>query len=117
MTVLLINLQRRKQTFTLDTQYFQKDAVRMTVVVTEERGSDGARFPRRVRRSLPTSLTLLAGERRGGLPDQILGVPSIKKAVAAKKLRAVRAKEEAAATTKAAKAEKPTKKKTKGADK
>ena len=81
--VTLINKTRKIKVFNLNHDYFRSKkwgAKRLTVVVVEEH-KDGGRFPREVRRNIVGSLTLLAGERREGLPAQIQAVPEIRKAI------------------------------------
>jgi hypothetical protein len=53
----------------------------MTFVVTDENPRTGERAGRLVMRKTPASLTLLAKERRAGLPIAILEVPEVKAAI------------------------------------
>jgi len=81
--VTLINKTRKMKVFNLDHPFFRSKkwgAKRMTVVVIEEH-KDGGSFPREVRRNITGSFTLLAGEKREGLPAQIQAVPEIRKAI------------------------------------
>ena len=80
MPVTLINKQNRMRVFNLDHPSFDSEASDVTVHVVEE-GRDGGRYPRRVRRRLCGSLTLLAKEKRHNLPDQVIKVPQIAKAI------------------------------------
>ncbi len=58
-------------------------------VVVEENPRTGERAPRRVRKKAPDSLTLLARERREGLRDSVLAVPTIQSAIARGHVRVV----------------------------
>jgi len=53
----------------------------MTVLVTDENPRTGERALRRVVKKVPASLTLLARERRAGLPDAVLCVPDVRAAI------------------------------------
>ena len=79
--VTLTNTSRRMKVYNLDHPFFRTSkwgARRMAVTVVEQH-RDGNRYPKVLKRSLPGSITLLAGESRKGLPDQIKAVPAIRK--------------------------------------
>lgn len=80
MPVTLINKQNRMRVFNLDHPSFDSEARHMTVHVVEE-GRDGGRYPRRVRKRVCGSLTLLAKEKKHNLPDQVIKVPQVAKAI------------------------------------
>lgn len=108
--VTLTNKSGRMRVYNLDHPFFRTKkwgARRMNVTVIEE-AKDGHRRPRILKRSMPGSLTLLAGESREGLPDQICAVAAIKKDIKAKRLVATKVKKDAA---KAKPVEKPAPKK------
>ena len=98
MPVTLINKQRRMRVFNLDHPSFDDSARQMTVNVMEE-ARDGGRYPRRVRKRVCGSLTLLAREKRHNLPDQIVKVPQIAKAIDEGTLSFLVVREEKPATT------------------
>ena len=50
-------------------------------MVVDENPRTGERAPRRVTRRAPGSLTLLARERRQGLPDSVLQVAEVRAAI------------------------------------
>jgi hypothetical protein len=54
----------------------------MTVVVVEETSRTGERAPKQVAKKAPASMTLLALERKTGLPTALLDVPDVKAAIA-----------------------------------
>ena len=60
-----------------------------TVVVVEENPRTEQFAPRRVGSKTPDSLTLLALERRTGLPDGILEVPEVQAAIARGRVRVI----------------------------
>lgn len=60
-----------------------------TAVVVEENPRTGQRAPRRVTRRTSSSLTLLALDRRSGLPTGILDVPEVQAAIARGRVRVV----------------------------
>lgn len=78
--ITLINKQKRMRVFNLDHPQFANCATTMNMTVVEE-ARDGRRLPRRIRKHVCGSLTLLAGEKRHGFPDQILKVPQIERAI------------------------------------
>jgi hypothetical protein len=86
--VTLINKSGRLRTYQLTTSFFssRKWGARRLEVRTIEHHRDGNRYARISRKSVPGALTLVAGESREGLPDQILAVPDVKAAVAAGEL-------------------------------
>ena len=97
--VTLVNKTKKIKVFNLDTPFFrhkQWGATRVTSIAFEEH-RDGRRLPREVHRSLPGSITLLAGESRKDLPDQIQAVPAIRKAISRGYLDVVKQKAAAVA--------------------
>ena len=113
MATTLINKQKRKRTFILDHPSFASQGRAMNMTMTQTT-RDGRKLPKRVKKWVPGSMTLLAGEKRHGLPDQIIKVPQIAKALAEKTLVFLRVKEDSAktdvattATTTKAKEKKP----------
>lgn len=66
-----------------------------TVVVLDANPRTGERAPRRVACRTPDSLTLLARERRAGLPAAVLAVPEVKAAIARGLVRVVEQKPDA----------------------
>ncbi len=100
--VTLVNKTRKIKVYNLDTPFFrhkQWGATRVTSTTFEEH-RDGRRLPREVHRSLPGSITLLAGESRKDLPDQIQAVPAIRKAISRGYLSVVKQKKEEAVAEK-----------------
>jgi hypothetical protein len=93
MPVTLESRVRQMQVFNLphDTYCRNGDCAcsDTAVVVVEENPRTGARAPRRVARKTPDSLTLLARERRAGLPTALLEVPEVKAAIARGRVRVV----------------------------
>ncbi len=98
MPITLINKLKRKQTFLLDSPAFAHEQRTMAVTVIEE-ARDGNRYPRRVQKKVPGAFTLLAGETRHGLPDQIVAVPGIKKAIDSGTVKFLKVNIEATTTT------------------
>lgn len=78
--VTLINKEKRMRVFNLDHPTFADRATIMNMIVVEE-ARDGRRLPRRIRKSVCGSLTLLPKEKKHGLPDQIIKVPQIDRAI------------------------------------
>jgi len=86
MPVTLENRLRQMQVFNLDHEaYCAGDrcaCTEVTAVVLDENPRTGERAPRRVTRRAPASLTLLARERRPGLPGSVLDLPEVRAAIA-----------------------------------
>jgi len=95
MATTLINKKKRKRTFILDHPFFDDQGRTMNMVVSHQT-RDGRLMPKRIRKRVPGSMTLLAGEKRHGLPDQIIKVPQIAKAIREKTLVFLRVREETA---------------------
>ncbi|HYM96989.1 MAG TPA: hypothetical protein VET26_06805 [Candidatus Sulfotelmatobacter sp.] len=93
MPVTLESRVRQMQVFNLphDTYCSDGDCAcsDTAVVVVEENPRTGERAPRRVARKTPDSLTLLARERREGLPTLLLDVPEVRAAIARGRVRVV----------------------------
>lgn len=102
--VTLINKTRKIKVYNLAHPFFRskKWGAKSTTIMVVEEHRDGTRHPRQLRRSITGSLTLLAGEKRTDLPDQIQAVPEIRKAL--KKGILVAVKQKAAEPAKTAKA-------------
>ena len=85
MSVTLENRLRQMQVFNLDHEAYCAGAEcacsEVTAVVVDENPRTGERAPRRVTRRAPGSLTLLAQERRQGLPDSVLQVAEVRAAI------------------------------------
>jgi len=99
--ITLINKQKRMRVFNLDHPTFDDCSSMMPLVVIEE-SRDGQRLPRRIRKKVCGSLTLTAGEKRHGFPDQIVKVPQIEQAIRAGTLQALKVGEVKPAATPAA---------------
>lgn len=102
--VTLINKSGKIKVYNLDHDSFRQKqwgARRMTLTVIEQH-RDGGRYPRQLRRNLAGSLTLLAGERREGLPPQIQAVPEIRKAIRKGVLECVKEKPQEAVAAESA---------------
>lgn len=92
MPVTLESRVRQMQVFNLPHGAYCKDDCACsdrTITVVAENPRTGARAPRLVTRKTPGSLTLLARERRAGLPTAILDVPEVKAAIARGRVRVV----------------------------
>ncbi len=92
MPVTLESRVRQMQVFNLPHGAYCKDGCACsdrTITVVEENPRTGARAPKLVTRKTPGSLTLLARERRAGLPTAILDVPEVKTAIARGRVRVV----------------------------
>jgi len=93
MPVTLENRLRQMQLFNLDHEAYCRDGAcscaEVTVVVAAENPRTGERAPRVVSKRVPAVLTLLARERRSGLPDAVLRVPAVRAALASGRLRVV----------------------------
>ena len=85
MPITLESRVRRMQVFNLPHESFCRDRCacsQTTVVVTAENPRTGERARKHVPKTVPGSMTLLAGERRDGLPTALLEVPDVKTAIA-----------------------------------
>ncbi len=86
MPVILESRLRQIQVFNLDHEAYCTGAKcacsEVTAIVLDENPRTGERAPRRVTRRAPASLTLLARERRAGLPESVLRVPEVSAAIA-----------------------------------
>ena len=71
----------------------------VTVVVVEENPRTGERAPKHVTKKAPASMTLLALERKAGLPSGSLDVPDVKAAIARGHVRVVAQLPDAPAAT------------------
>lgn len=84
---------RQIQVFNLDHDAYcrQGDCAcsEISTVVVEENPRTGERAPRRVAKKAPAALTLLARERRDGLPDAVLEVAAVQSAIACGQVRVV----------------------------
>ena len=92
MAIALRNTQRRMQVFNLRHDLYCEAAGRcgcaeQTVTTVEENPLTGERRPRSVKRKVPGALTLLALETQEGLPESVLELPEVKRAVSAGALR------------------------------
>jgi len=94
MAVTLENRLRQMQVFNLIHDAYCRGrtcaCAETTVVVSDENPRTGERAARRVRRRVPSALTLLAREVRDALPDAVLRVPDVQAALARGTLRVVR---------------------------
>ncbi len=112
--VTLINTSGKIKVYNLDHPFFRTKkwgARRMNVQVIEEH-KDGRRMPKTLKRSFPGVITLLAGESREGLPDQVQAVPAIRKDIRDKRIKVVKEGKAAHAKAKAAPAAPTSDKKT-----
>jgi phage baseplate assembly protein W len=92
MPVTLESRVRQMQVFNLPHYAYCKDGCACSdtmVVVVAQNPRTGERAPRHVVRKTPTSMTLLARERRSGLPVRILEVPEVKAAITRRLVRVV----------------------------
>ena len=93
MPVTLENRLRQLQVFNLDHDAFCHSGActcsSATVLVVDENPRTGDRAQRRVVKKTPSSLTLLALERRAGLPTRVLEVPEVRAAIARGRVRVV----------------------------
>ncbi len=93
MAVTLESRLRQMQVFNLNHEAYCAGAdcacSQVTTVVVDENPRTGERAPRRITRRAPGSLTLLAQERRDGLPNSVLAVPEVRAAIAKGHLRVV----------------------------
>jgi hypothetical protein len=92
MPITLESRVRRMQVFNLPHESFCRDRCacsQTTVVVTVENPRTGEHARKSVQKTVPASMTLLAGERRAGLPAALLEVPDVKAAIDRGHLRLV----------------------------
>ena len=93
MSVILENRLQRLQVFNLEHESFCKDgecSCSTTLVKTiEYHPRTGEKGSRLLKRLTPKSLTLLALERRSGLPAAVLTVPDVARAIFLKQVRVV----------------------------
>lgn len=93
MPVTIESRLRQMQVFNLEhDSYCRADACAcsdITAIVVEENPRTGERAPRHIPKKAPGSLTLLARERKEGLPSAVLDVPDVKAAVARGHVRVV----------------------------
>jgi hypothetical protein len=92
MPVTLESRTRRMQVFHLSHNVFCRDRCAcsdVTVVVTAENPRTGERAPRPLQKKVPGSITLLARERKPGLPSRLLELAEVKAAIARGYLRIV----------------------------
>ncbi len=93
MAVTLESRLRQMQVFNLNHEAYCAGATcacsQVTTVVVDENPRTGERAPRRITRRAPGSMTLLARERRDGLPNSVLTVPEVRAAIAKGHLRVV----------------------------
>ena len=94
MAVTIRNMERRMKVVNLPHESYCKSAGRcscekqtVTVVVQDPR--TGERSPVSREKRIPSSLTLLSQETRKDLPDAVLEVPEVKRALRAGRLRVV----------------------------
>ena len=84
MPVTLENRLRRLQVFNLPHETNCRHhcaCAELALVVVEQNPRTGELAPRRVIRRVPDSLTLLALERRAGLPAAVLDAPEVRNAI------------------------------------
>ncbi len=92
MPVTLESRTRRMQVFHLSHDVCCRGRCacsEVTVVVTAENPRTGERAPRQLQKKVPGSITLLARERKAGLPSAMLELAEVKAAVARGYLRIV----------------------------
>jgi hypothetical protein len=92
MPMTLENRMRQMQVFNLPHHAYCKDDCACSdtaVLVVAENPRNGERALRRIERKTPSSLTLLAGERRSDLPMALLDVPEVKAAIACGRVRII----------------------------
>jgi len=92
MPVTLESRVRQMQVFNLPHHVYCKDACACSdtaLAVLAENPRTGERASRRMTQRTPGALTLLARERRAGLPTTILDVPEVKTAIARRRVRVV----------------------------
>ena len=89
MPVVLVNQAGRKRSYNLT-------GVKETLFegkFTHE-DKDGVKLQKLVRKNIPDSLHLSAGERSGWLPDDVLSCPEVASAIKRKELKAIQTVEE-----------------------
>ena len=93
MAVTLESRLRQMQVFNLNHEAYCAGAAcacsQVTTVVVDENPRTGERAPRRITRRAPGSLTLLARERREGLPNSVLAVLEVRAAIGKGHVRVV----------------------------
>lgn len=92
MPVTIESRLRQMQVFNLEHASYCREACAcsdITTTVVEENPRTGERAARRIEKKSPASLTLLALERRAGLPTALLDVPDVKAAIARGHVRVV----------------------------
>ena len=93
MPVTLESRVRRMQAFHLPHEVFCRAhrcaCAEVTVVVVAENARTGERAPRRTARRVPGSITILALERKRGLPNAVLEVADVKAAIGRGYLRVI----------------------------
>lgn len=94
MAVTLKNISRRMQVYSLDHHAFQDHAsaehsFKLIHAVTVRHARNGALSAQKKPRYVPTSLTLLAGEQRDSLPNEVLHCLSVKHAIERRELQVV----------------------------
>ena len=92
MPVTLESRTRRMQVFHLLHEVFCRGRCacsEVTVVVTAENPRTGERAPRQLQKKVPGSITVLARERKPGLPSAVLELAEVKAAIARGYLRIV----------------------------
>jgi hypothetical protein len=93
MPVTLESRLRQLQVFNLDHGSYCRPGAcacsEITIAVIDENPRTGDRAPRHIAKKAPASLTLLARERRAGLPTKILDVPEVRAAIAKGHVRVV----------------------------
>jgi hypothetical protein len=92
MPVTLESRTRRMQVFHLAHDVLCRGRCacsEVTVVVTAENPRTGERAPRQLQKKVPSSITLLARERKPGLPSAVLELAEVKSAIARGYLRIV----------------------------
>lgn len=111
MSVILVSKKRQMQVHNLDTRDMMRRARRIEITTIEE-GRDGGHYPRRSKKRVPDSLTIPAMARVESfsdgrpLPDSIVQVPSIARAIKRRELRVIRVQD--AKPAKTASAPRPT---------
>ena len=103
MPVTIESRLRQIQVFNLDHDTFCRPGAcgcsDLSVLVLDENPRTGERAQRRVEKKVPDSLTLLARERRAGLPNRLLDVAEVRAAVALGHVRIIEQTPDAASGT------------------
>jgi len=92
MPVTLESRVRRMQVFHLPHEVFCRGhctCAEVTVVVVAENSRTGERAPKRVAKRVPGSITILARERKAGLPGTVLEVAEVRAAISRGYLRVI----------------------------